>query len=208
MSEEIEGAAEEFARRVEWLRQQVWAVAAAVAPGAVPRVEERTDDRYTVYGHTGKRFSLVLTLAGLPYEPAATTASAWAPTAGEVFRAAGWRTEERGTTGGRSLLTARYDEFEAGVGSAGTALRISGQTPVVWIHSRWVRPPRAATAGTLPPGYRLCGMCEGWGSCRECEGLGFVDGRRCEECGLGMDCWDCRGTGREPVPEADTDAGA
>lgn len=201
MSEEIEGAAGELARAVEWLRQQVWAVAAAVAPGAVPRGEERTDDRYTVYGHMGKRFSLVLTLAELPYEPAATTA-------GEVFRAAGWRTEERETAGGRPLLRALYGEFEAGVGSAGTALRISGQTPVVWIHPRWVRPPRAATAGTLPPGYRLCVMCEGWGSCRECEGLGFVDGRRCEECGLGMDCWDCRGTGREPVPEADTDTGA
>ncbi|MGW4161886.1 hypothetical protein [Streptomyces sp. NPDC004788] len=200
MSDEIEGAAEEFARGVEWIRQQVWAVATAVAPGVVPHVEERTDDRYTVYGHVGKRFSLVLTLPELPYEPAAATA-------GEVFRTAGWRTEERGGAGERPLLTARNGEFEAGVGSAGTALRISGGTPVVWLHARWVRPPRVASAETLPPGYRLCVMCEGWGSCRECEGLGFVDGRRCEECGLGMDCWDCRGTGLERVPEADAGAG-
>ncbi|MFJ9824790.1 hypothetical protein ACIRSU_10485 [Streptomyces sp. NPDC101160] len=199
MSEEIEGAAEEFARGVEWTRRQVRAVAAAVAPGVVPLVEERTDDRCSVYGHLGKRFSLVLTLPRLPYEPAATTA-------GEVLRAAAWRTEEREGAGGRPLLTARYGEFTAGVGSAGTALRISGGTPVVWIHARWVRPPRVATAGTLPPGYRLCVMCEGWGSCRECEGLGFVDGRRCEECGLGMDCPDCGGTGLERVPEADADA--
>ncbi|MFF0431140.1 hypothetical protein ACFYU9_02760 [Streptomyces sp. NPDC004327] len=194
MSDEIEGAAEEFARSVEWVRTEVEAVAAAVAPGVAARAEERTDDRYSVYGHMGKLFSLVLTFPRLPYEPAATTAA-------RLLRSAGWHTEESDLPGGRRLLKARHGEFEAGVSSAGTALRISGRTPLVWIHARWVRPPRVATEATLPPGYRLCVMCEGWGSCRECEGLGFVDGRRCEECGLGMDCPDCRGTGREAVRE-------
>ncbi|MFI8823346.1 hypothetical protein [Streptomyces sp. NPDC053431] len=198
MSLEIEGAAEEFARAVTWLREELRAVAAAVAPGVAPRAEERTDDRTTVRPMTGKRFPLSLLLPRVPYETAA-------PVAAEAFRAAGWHTEPGEDFGGRPFVraTRRAGErgpFEASVGAAGSALRISGTTPVVWIHARWIRPPRAATAETLRPGHRLCVMCEGWGSCRTCEGLGFVDGRRCPECGLGMDCPDCRGTGQEPVP--------
>ncbi|MEV5969435.1 hypothetical protein [Streptomyces sp. NPDC051921] len=198
MSEEIEGAAEKFARAVAGLRDVLRAVAAAVAPGLEPRVEERTDDRYTVSGAMGKRYTMSLLLPRVPYGTAA-------PVAADAFRAAGWRTEPGDGFGGRLVLTAtRLDgareRFEASVGVTGTALRISGTTPVVWIHAHWIRPPRAATPETLRPGHRLCGMCEGWGSCRTCEGLGFLDGRQCPECGLGMDCPDCRGTGQEPVP--------
>ncbi|MFJ9575655.1 hypothetical protein ACIRQF_04560 [Streptomyces sp. NPDC101191] len=199
MSEEIEGAAEKFARTVERLREELRAVAAAVAPGREPCSEERTDDRYSVSGRTGKRFAMSLLLSDVPYGTAA-------PVAADALRAAGWRTEPGEGFGGHPFLKAtrpagERELFEASVGAAGTALRISGMTPVVWIHPRWVRPPRAATQETLTPGHRLCGRCEGWGSCPTCEGLGFLDSRQCPECGLGMDCPDCRGTGQEPVPD-------
>ncbi|MFF5970539.1 hypothetical protein ACFY7C_03330 [Streptomyces sp. NPDC012769] len=194
---EIEGAAEAFERAVRRLRREVRAVAAAVAPGVEPRVEERTDDRRTVSGMTGRRFGMTLYLPGIPYGPAAALAD-------DAFRAAAWRTETREGVGGLPLLKAlRDDGFEAGVGPAGGgALRVSGSTPVVWLRSRWQRPPRVVTEVTLAAGDVLCVMCEGWGSCRECEGLGFVDGRSCPECGLGMDCPDCQGTGRQPAPGA------
>ncbi|MFG3344083.1 hypothetical protein ACGF1Z_03340 [Streptomyces sp. NPDC048018] len=198
MSEEIEGAAEGFARAVERLRAELRAVADAVAPGREPRSEERTDDRYDVSGMMGKRFAMSLLLPEVPYETAA-------PVAAETLRAAGWRTEPGESFGGHPFVKATRPAgeralFEASVRATGTTLRISGMTPVVWIHARWIRPPRAATPETLRPGHRLCGMCEGWGSCRTCEGLGFLDSRQCPECGLGMDCPDCRGTGQEPAP--------
>ncbi|AWZ04052.1 hypothetical protein DRB96_07565 [Streptomyces sp. ICC1] len=192
MSEEIEGAAEEFERAVSRLRGELRSVAARVSPGVEPRAEERTADRHTAGGAMGKRFSMSLFLAETSYESAVGAAA-------DAFAAAGWRTESRRSFHGHPFLRATREGFEAGVGAAGRTLRISGQTPVVWIHAQWVRPPRAATPETLKPGYRLCAVCEGWGSCRACEGLGFVNSRRCAECGLGMDCPDCRGTGQERV---------
>ncbi|MFF1920283.1 hypothetical protein ACFVW8_06860 [Streptomyces sp. NPDC058221] len=192
MSGQIEGMGEEFERAVDRLRRELRAVAAAVAPCVEPRVEERTDDRYTVAGAMGKLFSMSLILPGVPYGTAAAAAA-------DVFVAAGWQTEIREGFGGLPLLTATRDGFEAGVGAMGSAVRISGELPVVWVHTNWIRPPRVATPETLRPGHQLCVMCEGWGSCRTCEGLGFVDSRRCVECGLGMDCPDCLGTGQEPV---------
>ncbi|MFI8961709.1 hypothetical protein ACIGO8_06295 [Streptomyces sp. NPDC053493] len=198
-SAETEGAAERFAHAADWLRRELRSVAGAVAATGVerraePRAEERTEDRRTVYGAVGKRFSLVLTLPDTPFEPAAAAARA-------VFEAAGWETAQGEGSGGLVLLKAWRDGFEAGVGIAGGALRITGSTPVVRFHARWVRPPRVVGPDTLWPGHRLCVTCDGWGSCRTCEGLGFVNGRRCAECGLGMDCPDCRGTGQEPAPD-------
>ncbi|MBT2450840.1 hypothetical protein J7F03_27955 [Streptomyces sp. ISL-43] len=139
MSGEIEGGAAKFERAVNWLRQEVRAVAASVAPGVEPRVKERTDDRYSVGGAMGKRFSLSLFLPDTPYETGAAAAN-------DAFVAAGWRTEPRQAFGGRPVLKAMRDGFEAGAGAEGRT------------HSR-----------------------------------------RCMECGLGMDCPDCRGTGQEPV---------
>ncbi|WP_327241254.1 hypothetical protein [Streptomyces sp. NBC_01320] len=190
MGEEIEGAAEKFERAVQWLRQELWAVAAAVAPGVEPRAEERTDDRRTVSGAMGKRFSMALILPDTPYATAA---------AADAFAEAGWRAETEQGFGGRRLPVVTRDGCRAGGSHAGRALRLWGEVPVVWIHARWIRPPRVATPETLRPGYRLCVMCEGWGTCRICEGLGFVNSRRCPECGLGMDCPDCQGTGQERV---------
>ncbi|MFI1801691.1 hypothetical protein ACH427_30730 [Streptomyces sp. NPDC020379] len=195
MSKETEGAAERFERAVNRLRRELRAVAAAVTPGVEPRAEERTDDRRTVGGSMGKRFSMALTLPDTPYETAAAAAA-------DAFVTAGWHTELRQGFGGRPLLKATRDGLNASVVAAGRALRISGEVPVVWIHASWIRPPRVAVLETLKPGHQLCVMCEGWGSCRVCEGLGFVDSRMCVECGLGMDCPDCRGTGQEPVPGA------
>jgi hypothetical protein len=193
MTGEIEGAAERFASAVDWLRRELQAVAAAVAPGAEPHAREQTADRYTTGGSMGKKVSISLTLTQVPFDTAAEAAAG-------VFRAAGWQTEYREGFGGTRYLRAVRDDYTAGVSTAGPALRIAGSTPVVWIHASWIRPPRAVTPETLRPGHRLCLSCEGWGSCPECEGLGFVDSRMCQECGLGMNCPDCRGAGQVSAP--------
>ncbi|WP_329210059.1 hypothetical protein OG257_22330 [Streptomyces sp. NBC_00683] len=189
MSEEIEGAAEEFERSVSWLHSELRALAAAVAPGVEPAVEERIQERRTTRGAMGRQFTVTLTLAG---------ASCAAASAVDAMAAAGWCSVETGEGLGGSSVKARRDGFEVGLFSRPSGGPVIwGKAPTVWFRDRWIRPPRAAAPQTLAPGDRLCRMCDGWGTCGACEGLGFVDGSRCGECGLGMDCSFCRGSGRE-----------
>ncbi|MFE6038393.1 hypothetical protein [Streptomyces sp. NPDC056452] len=189
MSEEIEGAAEEFERSANWLRSELRALVAALAPGVEPAVEERIQERRTTRGAMGRQLTVTMTLAG---------ASCAAGAASEAMAAAGWCSVEAGEGPGGPSSKARRDGFEVGLfrRPSGSPV-VWGKAPTVWFHGRWTRPPRAATPQTLAPGDRLCRMCDGWGTCGTCEGLGFVDGRRCVECGLGMDCSSCGGSGRE-----------
>ncbi|MET7366207.1 hypothetical protein ABZS61_10310 [Streptomyces sp. NPDC005566] len=189
MSEEIEGAAEEFERSANRLRSELRALAAAVAPGVEPAVEERIQERRTTRGAMGSQFTVTMTPVG---------ASCTAAAASDAMAAAGWCSFETGEGPGGPSLKARRDGFEVGLFSrpSGDPV-IWGKAPVVWFHDRWIRPPRAAGPQTSAPGYRLCRLCDGWGTCGECEGLGFVDGSRCVECGLAMDCSSCGGSGRE-----------
>ncbi|MER5894634.1 hypothetical protein [Streptomyces sp. NPDC001876] len=188
MSEEIEGAAEEFERSKNWLRNELRALAAVVAPGVDPVVEERIQERRTTRGAMGRQFSVTLTLAG----------ASCAVAASDAMTAAGWCPFDAGAGPGGPSLKARRDGFEAGLfGRPAGGPVLWGTAPTVWFHDRWIRPPRAATPQATAPGYRLCRMCDGWGTCGECGGLGFVDGRRCAECGLGMDCSHCGGSGQE-----------
>lgn len=190
LSEEIEGAAEEFERSANWLRSELRAVAAAVAPGVEPEVEERIQERRTTRGAMGSQFTMHKTLPGAPRARAA---------ASDALVATGWCIEV-GEGAWGPTLKAQRDGFEAGLFSQPFGgVGVWGKAPTVWFHAHWTRPPRAATPQTMLPGYRLCHMCDGWGTCVECEGLGFMDGQRCIECGLGMDCSYCGGTGQQRI---------
>ncbi|MFD6229376.1 hypothetical protein ACFWFZ_21260 [Streptomyces sp. NPDC060232] len=190
MSEEIAGAAQEFERSAGRLRSGLMAVAADVAPGVQPEVEESVKERRTTHGSMGRQFKISMTLPGVPWTSAA-------PAVSDALGAAGWCIEGgEGASG--PYVKARRDGLEAGLfRQPFGAVCLWGEAPTVWFRARWKRPPRVATPQTVMPGYRLCRMCDGWGTCIECEGLGFMDGRQCIECGLGMDCSYCRGTGQQ-----------
>ncbi|MEU2548978.1 hypothetical protein ABZ618_26635 [Streptomyces roseolus] len=207
MGGEIEGAAEEFARTADRLREALRRLVAAVDPAAEPEVEEWTEERRTTRGAQGRRFGMRMTRISPPGLHAAGGAAETMPpavadavtSAADAMTAAGWRAEVVEDARGPRLL-ARQDGFEAGLFRVSRiGLSAWGKTPIVWFRTRWKRPPRAATPETLAPGYELCPWCDGWGTCFACEGLGFMDGRQCPECGLGMDCSNCGGSGRRPV---------
>ncbi|MFF2775596.1 hypothetical protein ACFVU3_11875 [Streptomyces sp. NPDC058052] len=190
---ETAGAAEEFERAANWLRAEVTAVLVAVVGlGSEPETEEWTRERRTTRGAMGRQYAVRLSLPGVVL-PADVTAAA------DAMRASGWGVEAGEDARGPRFRAWR-DGFEAGLFCPQPGrLSAWGTAPTVWFRAQWLRPPRAATAETVGAGYELCGMCDGWGSCFVCEGLGFLDGRPCGECGLGMDCSYCRGSGRRSV---------
>ncbi|MEU9851828.1 hypothetical protein [Streptomyces sp. NPDC047974] len=199
MGGEIDGAAEEFERTADWLRDAVKGLVAAVGHAAEPEVEEWVQERRTTRGAQGRRFGMRMTRIA-PARPhhAGAVADALAA-ADDAMTAAGWRTEIREEAPGPRLLAQRAG-FEVGLFSVPNAgLSAWGTAPTVWFRTQWARPPRAATPEALAPGDGLCPWCDGWGTCFACEGLGFMDGRQCPECGLGMDCSYCGGSGRRRV---------
>ncbi|MEV6353284.1 hypothetical protein [Streptomyces hydrogenans] len=189
VNEEDSTAAEEFERSANWLRGQLRGIVAVVTRGAEPEAEEWSKERLTTRGAMGRQFTMRVTLPDAPAD-AGSAASG-------VMSAAGWSVETAHDTWG-PRLHGRQGGFEAGLFCRPSGgLSVWGRAPIVWFRSSWMRPPRAATALTLMAGHGLCRMCDGWGTCVECEGLGFVDGRQCGECGLGMDCPYCAGSGQE-----------
>ncbi len=199
MGGEIDGAAEEFERGADLLRNALRGLVAAVGRAAEPEVEEWVQERRTTRGAQGRQFGMRLARIALarPHH-AGRVADAFVAADG-VMSAAGWRTEMKEDARGARLL-AQQGGFEVGLFSvADFGLSAWGKAPTVWFRTRWKRPPRAATPETPAPGQRLCLGCDGWGTCFACEGLGFVDGRQCPECGLGMDCSYCGGSGLQRV---------
>ncbi|NML51692.1 hypothetical protein HHL19_22275 [Streptomyces sp. R302] len=196
MSGEIEGAAEEFERSADWLRDALRGLVAAVDRAAEPEVEEWVQERRTTRGAQGRQFGIRISRIAPPGPHHADGVADALASAADAMTAAGWRTEIREDARGPRLL-AQQAGFEVGLfGVRNGGLSAWGKAPTVWFRTRWARPPRAATPETLAPGYELCPGCDGWGSCFGCEGLGFLDGRQCPECGLGMDCSYCGGSGR------------
>ncbi|MEU2506514.1 hypothetical protein ABZ621_17645 [Streptomyces sp. NPDC007863] len=199
MGGEIAGAAEEFERGADRLRDALQGLVAAVDRAAEPEVEEWVQERRTTRGAQGRQFGMRMTriAPARPHHAGAVAAALAA--ADDAMTAAGWRTEIREDARGPRLL-AQQDGFEVGLFSVPNAgLSAWGKAPTVWFRTRWKRPPRAATPEALAPGDGLCPGCDGWGTCFACEGLGFMDGRQCPECGLGMDCSYCGGSGRQRV---------
>ncbi|MFD4373853.1 hypothetical protein [Streptomyces sp. NPDC058486] len=189
MSDEVADAAAEFERAANWLRGELRGIAAALTHGAEPEVEEWNQERRTTRGAMGRQFMMRMTLPDAAPDAAAAASA--------VMTAAGWSVETSEDASG-TRLKGQQGGFQAGVFLRPFGgVSVWGQAPTVWFHSHWIRPPRAATPETLMPGYGLCRMCDGWGTCIECEGLGFVDGRQCLECGLGMDCSYCAGSGQQ-----------
>ncbi|GAA1960783.1 hypothetical protein [Kitasatospora viridis] len=194
MGGESADAAERFTAAVERLRRELRAVADTVAPGGRWRAEERTRDEFTERGAMTRRFTLSLVLADASFERTPFELASFQRTS--VQLASVQLASVQRTSFQLASPEAVRDGFTVSARAVGGTVRITGSTPAVLVRDRWVRPPRAVDPGSLRPGYRLCDSCEGWGSCRDCEGLGFVGGRPCRACGLGMDCPDCAGAGQ------------
>ncbi|MFJ3088687.1 hypothetical protein [Streptomyces sp. NPDC086838] len=195
MSGEIDGAAEEFERTADWLRNELKSLVALLR-AAEPEADEEIQERRTTRGAQGRQLRIRMPGIELPGPHHEGTPGEAIAAADGAMTAAGWHTRiGEGAWG--PYLAATQSGFEASLSSRGAGrLDAWGEAPIVWFNSTWTRPPRAATSLTVTPGYEVCRWCDGWGTCSTCEGLGFWEGRTCPDCGLGMDRWKCRGTGR------------